>query len=604
MKYWAYVNNEILGPFEKEKLLELPSFSPSLLVCPQTPVGEKTEDWKEAATYPELSALLGSGASLSVPKASPAPEAQPAPEPAPGHTFKPLVSSSIEQTPPAAHGLGGINISVSSLGKAHSVALPPEVSAPHQSSANFDPISLSQIVRRTENPHPEAAPAAQEPLAKEPPPAFSGAPIEAPEPAPASESPVFIPSAAPEAVTFPKPAAAAYAPDNGALDALAQKLDALARNAVTKQDFSAAMDPFNFKIDQMGEAVSAMKNSQFQREMMDKLAYLENALGDIKAAIKSAPAAAAPAPAAEMTKQQEFKLERNSDTVFGVQSPSPQEARDKSAREAAKEAAKETAKQTAKPAEIVDQGGSKSSKIGNAVKKLVKLGVTLALLAAVLLGGVIGLKKFGVFDATGFIPFPLPFAVTPAAQEQPAPEPKPAPQAAAQPQQGAQQAAQPEAQPQAKAPDLSPQIIYFTRTYRASPAGPSLEDKINDNAAAAGGDYSQVNWQVKQGGEGIFEITALVPAKSGNLTYTYIVDYNKKSLLPADDAGKAAFAALSAPARRANAAAGRGKKQHAAKLNPKKAAASAKTAKTAAPKAGKTADEYEYVYEEDDGTGQ
>ena len=43
MKYWAYVNNEILGPFEKEKLLELPSFTPSLLICPQTPVGEKTE---------------------------------------------------------------------------------------------------------------------------------------------------------------------------------------------------------------------------------------------------------------------------------------------------------------------------------------------------------------------------------------------------------------------------------------------------------------------------------------------------------------------------------------------------------------------------------
>src|SRR3989338_5470535 len=100
MKYWAYVNNEILGPFEKGKLLELPSFSPSLLVCPQTPVGEKTEDWKEASTYPELSALIGQG---SMPHPPPSPEpspppppAEPAPAPAPEPAAKPLESHSFK----------------------------------------------------------------------------------------------------------------------------------------------------------------------------------------------------------------------------------------------------------------------------------------------------------------------------------------------------------------------------------------------------------------------------------------------------------------------------------------------------------------------------
>src|SRR3989338_10718966 len=95
MKYWAYVNNEILGPFEKGKLLELPSFSPSLLVCPQTPVGEKTEDWKEASTYPELSALIGQGSMAHAPAAAadvptiapetfaPPPSAPPPPPPPP-----------------------------------------------------------------------------------------------------------------------------------------------------------------------------------------------------------------------------------------------------------------------------------------------------------------------------------------------------------------------------------------------------------------------------------------------------------------------------------------------------------------------------------------
>lgn len=616
MKYWAYVNNEILGPFEKEKLLEIPSFSPSLLVCPQTPVGEKTEDWKEAATYPELSALLGSGS--MAPKAAPAPEAQPPALEKPASTFKPMVSSSIEQTPPAGHGLDGINIAVNSLGKAHSDEPAPAVSAPHQSSANFDPISLSQIVRRTENVQPhEAAPAAEEPLAKEPPAAFSGGSFDAPKPAletpaftpaaqeykPSAETPAFTPSAAPELETFSRPAAAYSQPDKGAMDALNQKIDALAKSAATKQDLSAAIDPFHLKLDQMGEAISSIKSSPYQREIMEKLAYLENSLAEIKGTMRSAPAQAqAPAQAPEMTNQQEFKMERNTDMVFGVQSPAPK--KEISAREAAAAAAKEPAKATAKPMEIVDQGGGKGSKIGALVKKLVKTVVTLVLLVAVLLGAVIGLKQFGVFDATVYMPFPIPFAGAPANQEQPVPEAPPAEAQPAQPQQGAQQAQQPAAPAQPKAPDLSPEIVYFTRTYRASPAGPTLEDKIGENASANGGDYGKVDWQVKQGGEGIFEIAAKVPTKSGYVAYTYIVDYNKKSILPADESGKAAFDALATPPKRGKDA-GKGKKQPPAARAGAKKAPAAKTGKAAAAKAGKAAaDEYEYVYEEDDGTGQ
>lgn len=58
MKYWAYINDEVAGPFEKEELAKLPQFSNSLLICPQSPVGEKTQDWHEAATFPEISALI------------------------------------------------------------------------------------------------------------------------------------------------------------------------------------------------------------------------------------------------------------------------------------------------------------------------------------------------------------------------------------------------------------------------------------------------------------------------------------------------------------------------------------------------------------------
>ncbi|MDT8287950.1 MAG: hypothetical protein RQ748_12645, partial [Elusimicrobiales bacterium] len=81
MKYWAYVRNEILGPFEKEKLLELPEFSPSLLICPQTPVGEKTEDWKEASGYQEIAALIGGPGGAAAPGDSAMPPAAGSGEP-------------------------------------------------------------------------------------------------------------------------------------------------------------------------------------------------------------------------------------------------------------------------------------------------------------------------------------------------------------------------------------------------------------------------------------------------------------------------------------------------------------------------------------------
>lgn len=597
MKYWAYVNNEILGPFEKEKLLELPSFSPSLLVCPQTPVGEKTEDWKEAATYPELSALIGSGgmqAGKAAPTLqtapdpfpalhpSPAPEAGPAAaEPAPSLSLKPLTASSIDPVAPQEHKFGGPEIAVSHLGKAggEAAASPaPAISQPQPSVSAFDPISLSQIERRSENVHGQEA-------------------AEQPAIAPAPE-PSFAPSNAPVLETFARPMQAASGADKAATDALAQKLDALARNVVSKQDLSVVIDPFRMKLDQIGEVVSSMKNSQFQREIMDKLAHLENAIGEIKISVKQGGASA---PAASPQPSQ-IVIEKNSDTVFGVQPRAEKPA------EKPKEA---PVKAQEKPVDIVDTG-SKRSRIGPLLGKLVRSVVTIVLLAVVLLGAVIGLKKFGVFDATKFIPFPLPFAgeqaqapqaqaaqPLPAAQPaaaQPSPAQPPAAQAqTAQPGQQGGQAAQAQAQ-QPKAPDISPEIIYFTRTYKGNPRGRTLEDALSDHSAAEGGDYAKVNWQVKPGAENIYEITALIPSKSGGLSYSFIVDYGKKTLLPADETAKLVLRSItiSPSARRTKAA---GRKKGTARTKPK-------AGKSAAAKKGNAQDEYEYVYEDDDGTGK
>lgn len=640
MKYWAYVNNEILGPFEKDKLRELPSFSASMLVCPQTPVGEKTEDWKEASTYPELSA---GGAAQPAPAPAPAvfqpepaaqepahrsafqPESLSAQEPArqsfpqpaietPNLTFKPLrAAQSIDPMPPPAHTDGMADITVNRLGGGS--AAPASAPLPvAQSSAGFDPISLSQIVRRTETIDQEA-PAGG--LSLEPRSAqFEPAPAAVPEPAaaapaaepaaPAPEPEVFTPPAAApaqfETENFPRAAATAAAPvaDTAGLEKLLRRLDEISANSVSRKDVNDAVDPIRIKLDQMGEVVSSIKNSQFQREVTDKLAYLESAIGDVKAALRNPAPAAAPAPSHEL------KIERNSDTVFGVEPQRAAREPEKAKPEPAKEPVKE------EPKDI----GTKKSNIGMALKKVFTLILTLALLAAVLLGAVIGLKTFGIFDATVFIPFPLPFVSAP---QQPAQDgagafqegQEAAPDQAAQP---AGDAAQPTpeqqealrkesqervAQEQAgrprPAPEAAPEITYITRTFKPDASGASLENKMYDHASKAGGNPNNTAWEVRTAPEGKFEIDAVIPSRTGNLTYTFLVDRAQKTVAPVNDAAKAAFAP-SPPARKSAS------RQPAAQ----KAAARKPAAKAAPKPAPKQArepaeadEEYEYVYEDE-----
>lgn len=59
MKYWAYINNAVCGPFEKEKLAELSDFSLVSMLCPDTPGGARADAWKAASTFPEVLAVFG-----------------------------------------------------------------------------------------------------------------------------------------------------------------------------------------------------------------------------------------------------------------------------------------------------------------------------------------------------------------------------------------------------------------------------------------------------------------------------------------------------------------------------------------------------------------
>jgi len=59
MRYWAYIDSKVCGPFEKEKLAGLASFSLSSLLCPDAPGGAQATDWKAASAFPEVVAALG-----------------------------------------------------------------------------------------------------------------------------------------------------------------------------------------------------------------------------------------------------------------------------------------------------------------------------------------------------------------------------------------------------------------------------------------------------------------------------------------------------------------------------------------------------------------
>lgn len=122
MKYWAYINNEILGPYEKEELIKLPQFTNSTLLCPQTPVGEKTEEWKEAASFPEISAMISNTSARSM-----------AANPTDSGFNNPF------------HNFG--NIEIKSIDENAASA----AQSPSPSPSPLDPISLSQISRRQEN---------------------------------------------------------------------------------------------------------------------------------------------------------------------------------------------------------------------------------------------------------------------------------------------------------------------------------------------------------------------------------------------------------------------------------------------------------------------
>ncbi len=570
------MNNEILGPYEKEKLLELPVFSAATLLCPQAPVGEKTEEWKEASAYPEIAAILkqsGAQAPQNAQASGPAaaqgaaPAAQ-APEPSLTTSRRlSALAKPVEPTPPPSQEIAS-PLEVNQLGSAKSAPGKDEPSF----APSFDPLTISEIRKRGSSPQqesPKPAAAAEQPAeiqpqsepqhtAAQPPERFSSGAEPAAGAAPAGQ-PLSI-----------------SALDNKAIEDINAKLDVTTRIGATKDDIEILKE----RITHIGETLAAMKNDQFHQELIEKVNRLETAVSEIKGAL----AQRSPAPqAAPMERQPEPALQPRRE---------PPQAALTSAEARPPKAGTETV--------IVDQG-SRGKASGGIVKRALKFVLVLAGLAVALFGTVVAMKFFGGPDLTGLLPVKPAFLA-----ETPAEPPADAPFQ----QDGGAQAAAGQAStpaPAAAKKDISPEIIFFGRQYALKTGGPILEGKISEDAAFRKGNFNKLDWQARELPGGTFELSASIPLldNSGKLSYRYEVDYAGKSLKAMDAMSQKPLDALAAqkPAKPAAKARGQqparakaGAKRSAAKNVPPKPGAAAKTAPAASPD-----EEYEYVYEDEAG---
>ncbi|NLO92043.1 MAG: hypothetical protein GX410_08670 [Elusimicrobia bacterium] len=83
MKYWAYFEGEIEGPYTPEELRARQGAGPATLVSPEDAEGENEQDWQLASAFPELSGAFGLGASAAQPPSAVPSAVEPEKNPAP-----------------------------------------------------------------------------------------------------------------------------------------------------------------------------------------------------------------------------------------------------------------------------------------------------------------------------------------------------------------------------------------------------------------------------------------------------------------------------------------------------------------------------------------
>ena len=475
MKYWAYVNNEILGPYEVEEVKALPAYSPDLLVCPQTPVGEKTEEWREVSKCPDFAGSVAINTPLmseQIPDQIETGTLQI------DHNFNMsnsgrLHSDRIGQLSPLENiGMAAAinsNIQTNQLtrsGRVKAQDINWNLAAAEQEAAQAAAIeaqkkqeeeqSKAEAMVSLPDPIPEPQlqeqPAGSDPFgdiykdiggqqasAQETPQAAGLEPLpqlntqkntaqSAPSEMPMQNTMEFsldnntgdfnMPLGTPEndapatqnfdfnenaEMRMPSVSAApAQKADNEncntKIDDLERKLDRISQNAITKEDFTMSVDPIKMKLDQFDDMFSSIKNSQNQQQadLMSKLNSLEQALSSLAA---NAGGAAAANPfqsntyeSVSLTPQEPMQGYEDGASTATLVPADPAEA--------IKKEEKGKKKEPKKKEEIRDTGKKAASTniIVRFFKGLFKFIFFIILLAVIIYGAAIGLKKFGVYD--------------------------------------------------------------------------------------------------------------------------------------------------------------------------------------------------------------
>ncbi|MBU2573925.1 MAG: hypothetical protein KKH28_07615 [Elusimicrobia bacterium] len=252
MRYWAYINNEVLGPFEKEKLTKLPNFGRSSLICPETPAGEQRPDWKEASAYPEVLAIPTSSPSAPVSPPSPAAESPLAMTMRGSLILDPADSDAA----PAAFGAGQPQRSDGS-----SVSgMPDTVKSKPLAVSSLEPAdAVNSGVSEPPKETPE--PVLEDSLSSKTPAAVDGAALQTLSPSPGFGGPAGVPD----------------------------KMPAVSETVLTRQELNSQLEPLRQKLEQMGAMLASIGDGQFKQEMLGRMSRLESAILEIKASLSSEP---------------------------------------------------------------------------------------------------------------------------------------------------------------------------------------------------------------------------------------------------------------------------------------------------------------------------
>jgi hypothetical protein len=454
MKYWAYVNNEVLGPYEKDEIKALPAYSPSLLICPQTPVGEKTEEWREVSSYPEFSesTVIDSPViSEQIPDQIETGSLQI------DHNFSMSNSGRLKSTrigqlqpldqiSPSSSGIhsiptnklersGRIKISdtwnlsaleqqeatnptqqAESTPVAESEAAAPEAAqSPVQDAfkdlyniGNDAPAAAPETNAATPSIEPsltiepmggmaDPAPVAKQPLGAMPMQNTQEFSLGDPKtPAPAVQ-PVFQqPASTAAPIIQPQQQTAFLEAERAEIEGLKQQLNNISQNTVTKEDFTMSVDPIKMKLDQFDDMFASIRNNQNQQQedLMSKLNSLENALSSLTSNMGH-------------VQQNNFEpMPQQSMGTFESVSLTPADSMkgyENSASLTPADPSESLKKEKKKKKEVIQDSGAKAESTNIIVrffKWIFKLIITLILLIALLVAAAIGLKKYDVYNVS------------------------------------------------------------------------------------------------------------------------------------------------------------------------------------------------------------